>query len=123
MKELTKAYSNGTGESQLKETYKKRMVELNNTPITETIICEFFLATKIPSAKVNMSNRKTKRRWGTTWTGQNRMILYRHSVGVFLHEFAHIYVNRGRNESVKAHGVEFARSLENLIDIWDKTKI
>ncbi len=121
MKILIKAHSNGTGESQLKDIYKKKMVELNNIPITETMIFEFFLAAKIKSCSVNLSNRKTKNRWGTAWTRQNRMTIYRHSVGVFLHEFAHIFVNRDRKlgESVKAHGKEFARSLEGLMDKWE----
>ncbi|MCK9506041.1 MAG: M48 family metallopeptidase [Porticoccaceae bacterium] len=106
----------GSGNSGCR-TPKSVMVRLNNQPITQGEIDHFvYVACKKHGASpvwVTLSNRKTRRRWGTAWPTQRRVTMYRHSVWVFLHEMAHMLVPKGTG-----HGPAFARRLDELIDMW-----
>ncbi len=123
MKLLTNESFVGTGNSQLSSDYIERLRILNNIPITIEHIKEFISISKIKPCKITLSMRITKSRWGTAWCDKKeRIILYRHSVGVYLHEFAHVLNNRmGLFNKAKPHGLEFAKFLEWLIDEWETT--
>lgn len=75
------------------------------------------------SIRVELSRRRTSRRWGSAWPLDRRVVIYRHTVWVFLHELAHIldvkksftgqtvYANR-------PHGRDFGMCLKTLYDLW-----
>ena len=73
--------------------------------------------------RVEMSNRRTSRQWGSAWMLQRRVVIYRHTVWVFLHELAHILdVKRdftGRTiQANRPHGRDFGLCLKTLYDLW-----
>jgi len=104
----------GTGESKVKTPFSRRVL-LNNTPISEKEAKDFsewysLNYNKPKLLRLTLSNRKCKRRWGSTWPSRKRIILYRHSVGVFLHELAHVTVDDPKEH----HGKKFAAELDNI---------
>lgn len=106
-----------SGESRCKTAPALR-VELQNLPLQEGWIedfCEYIgpVWPLAPKVDVTLSSRETKWRWGTAWPTQRRMTLYRHSVGIFLHELAHLMVPQ-RN----GHNRVFATCLDGLINMW-----
>lgn len=116
---LSKAYKPGTGQS-LCRTPKDTQLRLTNTPLDadEAAFILWYLARETDSPEIKawsitLSDRQTKDRWGTAWPCANRIILYRHDVGTFLHEIAHLWV--GCNEG---HGPLFAEALDLLIAIY-----
>lgn len=100
-----------TGESLVGVAWPVKLM-WNNQPITKSKIQSFLEFVDIKGIAVTLSNRRTRRAWGTCWPIQKRMILYRHSVWVFLHELAHILSKE------RGHGWDFATSLELLYDYW-----
>ena len=120
MRGLSKVNNNGTGESRLSKEHKVRMVNLNNSPVTLSKINAFFKINNLRPSHVNLSDRSTKCRWGTAWHTQNRLILYRHSEGVFIHELAHIHAYRKYSVNCK-HDTVFTSVLEKLMDMWETT--
>ena len=77
-----------TGEYYVHVSRDER-IRLNNEPITGEKATLFLMWQNIV-ASVEFSNRKTEYRWGTCWQKSKRIVLYRHSVWVFLHELAHL---------------------------------
>jgi len=80
----------GTGESHCGVSESIR-VKMNNTPITQ-IEAAFFARYAWKQVKgtdveinVEFSERRTTSAWGTAWRHNNRIILYRWTVGIFLH--------------------------------------
>jgi len=109
----------GTGESKVKTPEIKRVL-LNNTPINKRDAAGFSAWYSREYKKprlfsLTLSNRKCKRRWGTTWPSRSRIILYRHSVSVFLHELAHITVDDPKEH----HGAKFSAELDNIYRAWE----
>ena len=96
---------------------------MNNEPITRRMLEDFFkMNPELKPCRVELSNMETKQRWGTAWPHENRFTLYRHSVSVFLHEYAHLEVmNRGLFRRGDHHGYHFAGVLSELLDYWDTT--
>jgi len=115
-KKLTKSTNRGTGMSHC-FTPQKTIKALNNTPIDAGAIALFLRSLSgCADIRVTLSNRRPKWRWGTAWPSERRMILYRHSVMVFLHELAHI---KGKT---CYHRVGFARELDRLVIKWEAWK-
>lgn len=110
----------GTGNSLCKVP-KSEMLRLQNQPIVEPE-ADLFLwwccankvspVDKVSHCCVEFSSRKTRRRLGTAYHKDCRIILYRHSVWIFLHELAHLMPN-GRG-----HGISFAKNLDQLYHLW-----
>lgn len=118
----------GTGHSKLKPSYKKRIRDLNNTKLRPSEVIDFHEISGIKPINLEFSFRKTKRAWGVAWGVEERVILYRHSVGVYIHELAHIVVERDRKNGkyegwgrIKPHGYEFTETLQELMDDWETT--
>jgi len=112
----------GTGVSYVTPAYKDRLMELNNQEIAYDRIIDFYILNSIKAAVVELSERDTKNTWGTAFYHQDRIILYRHSVGTFLHELAHLELHRKIGQCVPAHGLVFAKMLERLIRVWNRTE-
>jgi len=121
---LTYSNSAGSGNSKVKLP-KSEMVKANNTPISRKEVTDFMryisgAYPNLPKLFIQLSNRPTTRRWGTAFPRQNKIILYRHSVFVFLHELAHFVappdkVFCGPRD---IHGVKFGQALTNLYKEW-----
>jgi hypothetical protein len=112
----------GTGNSKLSKDHYERMISLNNIPITDEMIDEYFKFSHIQKCLVVLSDRPTKHRWGTAVWKKDKILLYRHSIGVFLHELAHIEsYRRNKGIKIKPHGIEFFSVLEEIIDDWETT--
>lgn len=110
---LSKEYKAGTGNSRV-TIPKSEQIRLNNTPIfiTEAVCFTKQITKSIPS--IVFSRRKTKSRWGTAFSfPQRKIILYRHSVYIFLHELAHVLC--GGKEK---HSRVFGRKLDHLYELW-----
>lgn len=101
-----------TGEYYVEVTRDER-IRLNNKPIDGDKTTLFLKWQNVP-AKVEFSNRTTKYRWGTTWQKRKRIVLYRHSVWVFLHELAHLVAPQDN------HGPDFGVALRGLYLQWLK---
>jgi hypothetical protein len=122
MKPLTKKTKAGTGERFVRTPEDER-IALNNVPIRyqeaqafAAWYCDAYSRPKLRN--LTFSKRRTKRRWGTTWPTEGRIILYRHAVWIFLHELAHITVN----DPHAHHNKAFARELETVHDAWIRWK-
>ena len=120
---MDRVCSAGTGVAQLTADYKKRLIELNDEEISYDQTIDFFIANQIKPVIIEFSMRETRRQWGTAFYKQSRIILYRHSVGTFLHELAHIELFRKIDDCVPAHGLVFAKVLEHLIRKWNQTAV
>lgn len=71
------------------------------------------------SYKVTLSNRKTVKRWGTACPDKTKILMYRHSVWIFLHELSHLIsppVRVGNKWDI--HGQHFGSTLTKLYQIW-----
>lgn len=74
--------------------------------------------------KVELSPRRTSKRWGSAWTLERRVALYRHTVWVFLHEIAHIldvHIEQPSGRIVssnKPHGRDFGYHLKKMYELW-----
>ncbi len=106
----------GTGQHYL--NYPKTIqVMLQNTPISLDEAIQFtsvvaFMQGQEPIT-VEFSERKTKRGWGVARPSERRIRLFRHSVGTFLHELAHITVGPGHH-----HNQVFLSELARLYTFW-----
>ena len=110
-----------SGNSSLGKKYKEKMLILNNEELKFNNVKLFLEQNKIPKFPIILSNRKTKTILGTCFPNKQKIILYRHSVAVFLHELSHLvnYANYIKYKfSYKPHGKEFVFVLEKLIDSW-----
>lgn len=103
-------YKVGTGEARVSVSHAER-VRLNNKEITPDVASLFLTAHQIP-AKVEFSQRATMNAWGTCWSEEMRIILYRHSVWTFLHELAHVLTPKDR------HAGMFPIALKGLYLKW-----
>jgi len=119
------SYSNsvGTGHSKVRIP-KVEMVKANNTPISRKEVKEFMnhiskIHSNTKNLDIQLSNRKTSRRWGTAFPFKRKIILYRHSVLVFLHEVAH-FVSPPEKVGGKRdiHGSKFGLALTDLYREW-----
>lgn len=116
-------YCIGSGNSCLSKEYQEKLLVLNNKKLEFNEVKHFLEKNNIPKFPIELSNRKTKWALGICWPKQQRIRLYRHSVGIFLHETAHLvnyanFVKKKQNIKYKPHGKEFAQVLESLIDMW-----
>jgi hypothetical protein len=83
------------------------------------------LEAKRNNFKVMLSNRQTVRRWGTAYYHKEKILLYRHSVWIFIHELAHIIVRDNEIRTLshyRAHGNKFGEILEEIALLWDSVK-
>ena len=112
VKGLIKVGKIGTGESQC-STPKNTRIKFNDVHITIKDINKFLDYINERDISVQLSNRKTKNRWGTAILSRKEILLYRHSVAVFLHELAHVLCDE------RGHGRIFGRKLDELYEIWD----
>ena len=101
----------GTGNSYV-QVNSAEILRLENTPITAEQIGLFLGWQQIP-ARVELSSRNTKQRWGTAIASEGRIILYRHSVWTFLHEIAHIIAGHKCG-----HSGDFPVALRGLYLAW-----
>jgi hypothetical protein len=108
----------GLGEHYCKTSSLLR-TELNNTEITlreanalKAKIQKHFKAPK--AIKIEFSNRKYPHTWGSAWVGSRRIKVYRHSVGVVLHELAHVLTC----DLKEHHGKRFAAILDECIETY-----
>ena len=121
---LEKTDNPGTGNSRCRVS-KETMIEYNNIEITKSQVTGFlnFLSLngyeKAKKINVVLSNRKTSRRWGTANIAKNKVLLYRHSVWIFLHELAHLIsppkMVNGRRD---IHGTHFGKALGDLFNLY-----
>ncbi len=119
--------SPGTGNSSSKIN-KTKMIEYNNIKIdrkrVNSILNKIEKEFGISNVNVELSNRDTKRRWGTAFLNQNKIIIYRHSLHVLLHELAHI-ITYNRYKSVyhigivKPHGKQYGTALRQVYAMYD----
>lgn len=107
----------GTGNSRCR-TPKAEQIRLMNESITQREIEGFLAKIKAYQINIKLSTRKTKRRLGTAWPIQKRVVLYRHCSWVFLHELAHLLVGHGHG-----HNLIFARKLDSLVNEWNKFRL
>ena len=111
----------GTGNNEVRLP-KDVMVKWNNIPIHEVDAWRFAEAIGFGEVEIVFSNRRTKRRWGSCkWWFNNRppkLLIYRHSVWVFLHEFAHAITHLTYGLRASTHGPEFGSTLTMLYDRW-----
>ena len=118
-------YKNSAGSGMTKVSIPKfEMLKANNTPISRKEITDFMryiskIYPNLPKLFIQLSNRQTTRRWGTAFPKQNKIILYRHSVLVFLHEVAH-FVSPPERIGGKwdIHGSKFGQALTGLYREW-----
>src|SRR4030042_4822372 len=101
----------GTGEDLVRVPLAER-IRLNNTPLNIGDAQAFLEWQQLP-VRVEFSYQHTKRRWGSAWPKERRIVLYRHTVWIFLHDLAHVLCNPGEH-----HGHRFARCLEGLYLKW-----
>lgn len=118
---------------------KATQIALDNFEITTHIVKDFqkWLEKEegLSWVNVEISHRNTKNRLGTAMPGRNRVILYRHSAWILLHEISHIHVleflkrqfTKGNVEfgyrDIKSHGKEFGATLAFLTKrFFDYTK-
>ena len=121
---LEKTDRPGTGNSRCSVS-KEKMIEYNNIEITKSQVADFlnFLSVngyeKAKKINVVLSNRKTVRGWGTANITKNKILLYRHSVWVFLHELSHLIsppkMVNGRRD---VHGSHFGKALDDLFNLY-----
>jgi len=111
----------GTGNSKV-DLPQSVMTEMNNTPVTRKEVFWFLMAVEEKigiKIDANLSERKTKKTWGSANIQKKKVNIYRHSVWVLLHELAHIisppYKKKGK--WVK-HGPEFGQTLVDLYYLW-----
>lgn len=124
--------TSGTGNSTC-PVPKAEQVRLQNHLIDNAVVGQFLdllydMGEDIIS--VELSNRRTTQRWGTAWSYDRRVVLYRHTAWCFLHEVAHVLNHwDARNEAEKAnapyfqykrkaHGREFGKYQKMLYDLW-----
>lgn len=107
----------GTGESYCGVSEAIR-VKMNNTPITQIEAALFakYAWKQVRSTEeeimIEFSERRTRSAWGTAWRHNKRIILYRWTVGIFLHELAHLTATEG------GHGPQFGAALNKLYILW-----
>lgn len=111
-KQMPHIMKSSTGERYVSIPIQIR-VTLNNTPLTIDIVNDFLDYAQLGDVSVILSLRQTKHRWGTAWKKQKRVVLYRHSAWMLLHELAHI---KAPNKS--GHNCDFGRTLDDLYAQW-----
>jgi len=111
------SFYTGTGESHCGVSESIR-VKMNNTPISQMEAAFFarYAWKQIHGTDkeitIEFSERRTKNQWGTAWRHSLRITLYRWSVGIFLHELAHLTADEG------GHGPAFGAALNKLYILW-----
>ncbi len=114
----------GTGESKCKYP-KNRRVVLNNIPISKKTCYQFikYLGMENEGVTIEFSNRNTIQMWGRAFYADKRILLYRKSVGIFLHELAHIISYYGLNRmpitTTLLHDYKFCKTLDSLCSQWE----
>lgn len=113
-------HTNYTGTGEFKCKYpKNRRILLNNIPISKKMCCQFIkhLGMENKGITVEFSNRHTTQMWGRAFYVDKRILLYRKSVAIFLHELAHIV--RYSDSEIPSHDLKFCRALDNLYSQWE----
>lgn len=130
MATLKKTYCICLGEDQVKTIPWEEKKKLNNEKLTRYVVNKF-IAFLLKNKKIKhniktiFSTKKEydpftkKLYWGYAYTGAyiGRVILYRHSVWIFLHELAHVCA-----PSNASHDKRFAYHLQRLYGHWKKFK-
>lgn len=115
---------------------KAEQIRLQNYLIDDAIVSDFLQTlydTGEEAISVELSQRRTSRQWGTAWGQQRKVVIYRHTAWVMLHEIAHI-LNDGDaradakrdnpinpqywNFKRKAHGRQFGKYQETMYELW-----
>ena len=115
---------------------KAEQVRLINHLIDEDVVADF-LQTLYDMGEdvisVELSNRRTSSRWGTAWPHKRKVIIYRHTAWVLIHEVAHIINDADARVDAKkanpinpqyweykrkSHGRQFGKYQETLYDLW-----
>ena len=111
----------GNGEEWC-QTSRQLRLKLNNTMISFDDVHGFQNYMGCPEFDIKFNIRPTVNRWGTAWRRKGRIgaELYRKSVKVFLHEFAHCYLFK-LNQS-DGHGPNFGKTMDYIIEMWFKYK-
>jgi hypothetical protein len=128
LKEFKKTYCVCSGESKDKTVPWEEKKKLNNEKLTrymaKSFISYLMHTKKIKTPiKVIFSNEviyvygTRRKQWGGSYKWCRTIILYRHSVWVFLHEIAHILAPEG-----ELHGIRFAKKLPILHRWWKEFK-
>jgi hypothetical protein len=116
----------GSGNKSCKVAQDEKL-RLSNILISRADADEFLkvlYATGEKQISVEISDRRTSKRWGTAWTYKRKVIIYRHTVWVFLHELAHIldvkqsFATGLAVASCKPHGHDFGSHLSCMYEIW-----
>jgi predicted SprT family Zn-dependent metalloprotease len=127
LKELPRAFSPGTG-NKSSRVRRDDMIALNDINIGQYDFNAFIKMinkehfNKDIDIDIILSNRQCKNRWGTAYLIRKKVLLYRHSVWVFLHEIAHVYTHHtnppdlGRRR--RAHGIRFGKMLNKIYILW-----
>ncbi len=90
-------------------------ISFNNAPISPEVAQRFLELVGAGNVCIEFSARKTRCRWGTAYKKKGRIVLYRHSVWMLLHELAHIQAPAGAK-----HSRVFARVLDGLFAKWQQ---
>lgn len=103
----------------------KKYKELNHQEISRYQINKFLKHLSVDNVKVTFSNAKVKEDkliiWGYYFGFCKTIVLYRHSVWVFLHELAHHLSRRSQSwQKIPPHGKIFNDKLKFLYDEWNK---
>jgi hypothetical protein len=115
---LTRIGYCGSGEGYCKTSSAVR-VDLNNVEVSPTEARALVLKLQkhfsdCEPIRLEFSNRRPRRTWGSAWIGSRRIKLYRHSVGVLLHEVAHLLTHSFDEH----HGRRFATLLDECIKVY-----
>jgi hypothetical protein len=93
-------------------TLTKLRVVLNNKKVKVEDMERFLGHWGLSVPYIILSDKKPKKRLGMASVHQQRVVLYRHSVLVCLHEIAHIFTGE------HGHHDRFIHNLDRLIYLW-----
>jgi hypothetical protein len=117
----------GTGNKSCKGVTDKEKLRLTNVLIDRAGVDEFLQVLYDSGERkidVDLSERRTTRRWGTAYILERRVKIFRHTVWILLHELAHIldtkisFATGSIITPAKPHGPDFGRHLTCLYQIW-----
>ena len=118
---MKKSYCVCLGESKVAVPWKEKK-RLNNEKLTRYMMhgfIYFLLMNKEIEypVRTTFSKKNEKKYWGVAYQWCRSIILYRHSVWVFLHELAHVCAPPD-----SAHDYRFAKKLRELYHQWKEFK-
>ncbi len=109
----------GSGERYCRTSPELR-VALNNTGIPHGHVSTVLRICGVRGVDVILSDRKTIHRWGTAKQKERKVILYRHSIKVLIHELAHIVAYDRCTKRGWGHSSFFSRVMDEMIEKYTR---